>query len=80
MGLLRPCMGCDAVQPELFHPAKASITFRLPNRATPNKAFFFKHSSLHNCHVQSELAEGYFPYQLQIPVIVDVYFKVIAFS
>jgi hypothetical protein len=67
MGLLRPRVGCDVVQPALLYLAKASITFRLPDRATPNKAFFFKHSSLCNCHIQSELSEGYFPYQLQIP-------------
>ena len=61
MGLLRQCIRCDVVQPALFYPAKASITFRLPDHATPNKAFFFKHSSLCNCDVQSELSEEYFP-------------------
>jgi hypothetical protein len=68
MGPLQPCIGSDVVLPALFYLAKASITLRLPDRATPNKAFFFKHSSLCNCHVQAELSEGYFPYQLQIPI------------
>jgi len=41
MELLRPCMRCDVVQPALFYPAKASITFRLPDRATTKKKAFF---------------------------------------